>query len=321
MVIAFGIVSIVLLLIVGYFLMIHPFVCIMECAVSKQFSGGKKAMWIVITFLTGILGSAIYTLFVSQSPKLRSSSKIMFGIGALSFALTACLGFLSSDVKAFLSQRSGMEALAMEDVGDTETELPIDGDFSEKLKQLEKLGEEFDELIKESEAEQEDAAGDATFDVMSESEAGLDEAASLEATWETEELLDAGTAEEAAAEVFVSTEPAEQYQQSNSPSEEAGGLNSILDFFSSPKSEDTNFESNVQSSSPARNPFAAKKVNEAPIQKRTKARSQPSSAATPPTRPTTQVSRPLRNRYLEENPYQRVHVPPPSPIRNRYTGQ
>ncbi len=77
-----------------YFVVVYPFVCMIECAFSKKLGGSMKAVWIVATFITGVVGAAAYTFFGMQSSKLRSLS--IRGMAACLLSFLTIAGLLAA---------------------------------------------------------------------------------------------------------------------------------------------------------------------------------------------------------------------------------
>ncbi len=107
-----------LLCLTGFlFLVIHPLVCIFECALSKTLSGSQKATWIVVAFFTGIFGSLAYALFASGSPRLRSLTLTGMKLGTVNLLLAIGAFAATPEVREFISHPfSGLsvESLAIE---------------------------------------------------------------------------------------------------------------------------------------------------------------------------------------------------------------
>lgn len=106
MLIVLYVVSALLLLIGIYFAIVHPFVCIIECALSKQLSGAKKALWIVATLITGSLAATFYTLFATRSTRLRRWSLRAFSTGLVCFAVATCIFYADPSAQELASQFS-----------------------------------------------------------------------------------------------------------------------------------------------------------------------------------------------------------------------
>ena len=106
MLIVLYVVSALFLLIGIYFAIIHPFVCIIECALSKQLSGGKKTLWILATLITGSLAATFYTLFATRSARLRRFSLRAFSTGLVCFAVATCIFYADPKAQELASQFS-----------------------------------------------------------------------------------------------------------------------------------------------------------------------------------------------------------------------
>jgi hypothetical protein len=70
-----------------FFLVIHPLVCIVQCAISQNLSGGQKALWIFLSFFLGIIGSLPYALLASGSSRIRSMTLNGMKLGAVNLLL------------------------------------------------------------------------------------------------------------------------------------------------------------------------------------------------------------------------------------------
>ena len=70
-----------------FFILVHPLMCIVECAISKNLSSGQKALWIFLSFFVGIIGSLPYALFASGSTRIRSLTWNAMKFGALNLLL------------------------------------------------------------------------------------------------------------------------------------------------------------------------------------------------------------------------------------------
>lgn len=99
------------------FLVVHPLVCIFECALSKTLSGSQKATWIVVSFFTGIFGSLVYALFASGSPRLRSLTLTGMKLGTVNLLLAIGAFAATPEVREFISNPFSdlsVETLAIE---------------------------------------------------------------------------------------------------------------------------------------------------------------------------------------------------------------
>ncbi len=88
-------------------LVVHPLVCIFECALSKSLSGSQKAIWIAITFFTGAFGSVAYALFGGSSPKLRSISLTGLKLGTVNLVLAIGVFACTPQVREFFNSPFG----------------------------------------------------------------------------------------------------------------------------------------------------------------------------------------------------------------------
>jgi hypothetical protein len=64
---------------------VHPFWAIVDCAVSTDHGKGSKALWILGILFTWTIGSVLYGLFSTRSPKLKkvtvSCSVLVLALG------------------------------------------------------------------------------------------------------------------------------------------------------------------------------------------------------------------------------------------------
>lgn len=101
----------VLSLALFFYLVVYPFVCMIECGLSKQLSGGTKAVWIIATFITGALGAIVYTFVGMQSARLRKTAISGLVVGACSLAACMGIGFAQPEVAqqafSFLPESDG----------------------------------------------------------------------------------------------------------------------------------------------------------------------------------------------------------------------
>jgi hypothetical protein len=70
-----------------FFLLVHPLICVVQCACSKELSGGQKALWIFLSLFFGIFGSLPYALFGSGSARIRSLTWNGMMLGVLNLVL------------------------------------------------------------------------------------------------------------------------------------------------------------------------------------------------------------------------------------------
>jgi hypothetical protein len=95
MLILCAIIGVPLCLIFLFFLVVHPLICIVECLTSSNLSSGKKALWILLSFFMGIIGSLPYALFASGSTRIRSLTLngMKFGVLNLLLAIGVFVAF------------------------------------------------------------------------------------------------------------------------------------------------------------------------------------------------------------------------------------
>jgi hypothetical protein len=87
MLILCAIVGVLLCLTCMFFLLVHPLICVVQCALSKELSGGQKALWIFLSLFFGIVGSLPYALLGSGSARMRSLTWNGMKLGALNLLL------------------------------------------------------------------------------------------------------------------------------------------------------------------------------------------------------------------------------------------
>jgi len=66
------------MILILFYAIIHPFWCIVDCAISKERSGGNKTIWIVLTLLAWSFASLFYGLFSTKSVALRRTTRFTF---------------------------------------------------------------------------------------------------------------------------------------------------------------------------------------------------------------------------------------------------
>ncbi len=88
-----------------FFVLVHPFICMIECALSKKHSGTSKVVWLAVTFLTGFLGALAYVIAGTHSQRLKRSSFQAVAIGAVCAAV--CMGI------AFAQPHTAEQAYAL----------------------------------------------------------------------------------------------------------------------------------------------------------------------------------------------------------------
>ncbi|BDI30035.1 hypothetical protein CCAX7_20860 [Capsulimonas corticalis] len=49
----------------------HSLHCLIDCAITDEFSKSKKTVWIIILELTSFLGGLVYSIFITRSKFLR----------------------------------------------------------------------------------------------------------------------------------------------------------------------------------------------------------------------------------------------------------
>ncbi|MFN3193219.1 MAG: hypothetical protein ACE361_22095 [Aureliella sp.] len=358
MLIAFGIVGGLFLLVAFFFLAVHPLVCMVECGLSKHFSGGKKILWITITFFTGIIGSAIYTLFVTKSHRLRKTSKMAFGTGALSFALAAGLGFMSPEVKAYMTPDGDAGQFASFEGFDDEAMDKSMSDFKDAMNKLEAMA-------KDLETSEGELSGKAIAEVI-DGETGGRASAALESaieSWnanapssqemdtadlEQEVFVSAGaeasdaqsileaTTEFSRSQITSSEYPSidETLGQPSPEPESESALSNVFQLFDSLSGSGNTIPSSSPSTTVQPTPSVKSRASEAaqmptvniepePNSSRVKSvdtrqQSLPSAGSGTRSEP---VQPPIRNRYLEQSNQHIYIVPADKTVRNRYLGQ
>jgi hypothetical protein len=87
MLILCAIVGVLLCLTCMFFLLVHPLICVVQCASSKELSGGQKALWIFLSLSFSIVGSLPYALLGSGSARMRSLTWNGMKLGAFNLLL------------------------------------------------------------------------------------------------------------------------------------------------------------------------------------------------------------------------------------------
>lgn len=131
-----------------FFLILHPFICIFDCVISKKHSGGSKALWIVLSLAFGCLASLVYSIFITESRKLRSLSIQGLTFGILAMAAAVGISASSPEVTEKLAsfQTEAVNFTESQTEGASETEA-LDG----MLKKLEEFSSEAEELAQSME--------------------------------------------------------------------------------------------------------------------------------------------------------------------------
>ncbi|MCA9128802.1 MAG: PLDc_N domain-containing protein [Planctomycetales bacterium] len=112
-----------------FFAILHPFLCVAVCAMSKNASGGQKILWIVLSLFFGLFGSIPYALFATDSIRLRTVTKRGLSIGLLCFLATTLIAFMSPDVNNYAT---GLLSGVDQAIG----EAAIEGEFQGSLDEL-----------------------------------------------------------------------------------------------------------------------------------------------------------------------------------------
>lgn len=107
MLILCAIIGVLLCLTCFFFVVVHPLICIVQCAVSKNLSGGQKALWIFLSFFVGIIGSLPYALFASGSTRIRSLTLNAMKLGALNLLLAIGVFAATPEIRDGLSVSMG----------------------------------------------------------------------------------------------------------------------------------------------------------------------------------------------------------------------
>ncbi|GAB5401781.1 MAG: hypothetical protein Aurels2KO_00120 [Aureliella sp.] len=112
MLIAFYVLLGVLLLLALFFTLLHPLLCIVDCALSKDHGITAKIAWIVATLFLGFIAAISYTFAGTKSPWLRKSTRNAFGLGVLCAVMALGLSFASPEVQALVSDAGGIATAA-----------------------------------------------------------------------------------------------------------------------------------------------------------------------------------------------------------------
>jgi len=126
-----------------FFLLLHPFVCIFDCVISKEHKSGTKAMWVVLSLFFGFFASLIYSLLITKSPKLRKFSIQGLTLGALMLATSVGISATSPEVK----QKFASFQENMQNFGATTSDAEAGTDsLDDMLAKLEEFSDEADSL-------------------------------------------------------------------------------------------------------------------------------------------------------------------------------
>lgn len=112
MLILCAIVGVLLCLTCVFFLLVHPLICVVQCAFSKDLSGGQKALWIFLTLLFGIVGSLPYALIGSGSAWMRSLTWNGMKLGALNLLLAIGVFAATPEIRNGLGVSIGDESMS-----------------------------------------------------------------------------------------------------------------------------------------------------------------------------------------------------------------
>ncbi|MFN7450538.1 MAG: hypothetical protein ACK5RF_19820 [Pirellula sp.] len=112
MLILCAIVGVLLCLTCIFFLLAHPMICVVQCAFSKELSGGQKALWIFLSLLFGIVGSLPYALIGSGSARMRSLTWNGIKLGALNLLLAVGVFAATPEIRNGLGVSLGDESMS-----------------------------------------------------------------------------------------------------------------------------------------------------------------------------------------------------------------
>lgn len=299
----------VLSLAVFFYLVVYPFVCMIECGISKQHSGGTKAVWIVATFLTGVLGAVAYTFIGMQSPRLRKMAISGMVVGACSLAVCIGIGFTSPDIA---KQAFSFPADSQTDFGASTGQ---QSSFEQTLEEAGVGVAQFDNTIEQFE-DTVDALKEVTQETIDQNWTKLDPGQVAD-YWAGEEPVD----EQTPQGQFTSRSGIEQADTPNTTLHSQAG-----------KSESQSLASILETTG------KQQQTVEQPLSKKDKATRGTGVAAKPTAKPKNEASA-IINRYTNRgyaNPGSHTagavsrygsqspsgtSVSPPAPIRNRYTNQ
>lgn len=103
-----------------FFILLHPMICIVECAISKNLSGGQKALWIFLSFFIGIVGSLPYALFASGSTRIRSLTWNGIKFGVLNLLLAIGVFVATPEIRETLNLFIAQASMQSMDFGSEE---------------------------------------------------------------------------------------------------------------------------------------------------------------------------------------------------------
>jgi hypothetical protein len=112
MLILCAIVGVLLCLTCIFFLLIHPLICVVQCASSKELSGNQKALWIFLSLFFGIVGSLPYALFGSGSARMRSLTWNGMKLGSLNLLLAVGVFAATPEIRNGLGVSIGNESMS-----------------------------------------------------------------------------------------------------------------------------------------------------------------------------------------------------------------
>jgi hypothetical protein len=124
MLILFAIFGVLLCLTCFFFFVVHPLICIVQCAISKNLSGGQKAIWIFLSLLVGIVGSLPYALFASGSTRMRSLTLNGLMFGALNLVLAIGVFVATPEIRDTLRASMGdtsMQSMVLDSTESTDS--------------------------------------------------------------------------------------------------------------------------------------------------------------------------------------------------------
>ena len=110
----------VFLLLLLFMTVIHPFVCVVECAISRDLTVGQKIIWCLVLLCLGCVGSLVYIMMGTYSIRLRQLS---FGIVTVAIACliaSVAIGIANPEVRNIASnitetiEQESLETIAAE---------------------------------------------------------------------------------------------------------------------------------------------------------------------------------------------------------------
>lgn len=122
MLILCAIIGIPLCLIILFFLVVHPLICIVECLISSNLSSGKKILWILLSFFMGIIGSLPYALFASGSTRIRSLTLNGMKFGVLNLLLAIGVFVATPEIRGSLGVFKGEASAQLMDSESVDSE-------------------------------------------------------------------------------------------------------------------------------------------------------------------------------------------------------